>query len=1090
MALQKQTVPLLMKQGVDTKTDRGVMSARLTRADDVLFDDGDTIKTRWGQTQVTLPTGVSEVAHRPMRAFTVRGAPYIETDQGLMARVDGTGLDGGAILGTQAASLDPTLPSKFPRASAVTRRIQSLKKKRVSLQGNWEPGEPLYDLNFDAASDGYGVYCLAWEEPGRGSSILFDVRISIRNEADDSEIAQYVLTHSGDTLVYVKPRVVYFPDVAKFAVFAGRYAASGATNYEVVASLFMSDGTTASPSLVTVITTEVGTQPEALESTQVNFDVSTVTHGMVSVAAVSTGHAYVHTCQCNSGLSVTAYSDYTPSLAPPANAVAAAIEWVSGVHYISYFAVATGYVNPGASDIIEGFSVDSVTGTPVGAGTLYSSALTTVQLSRMVLQFCGSHGLVLVATYHDFDTDQFRTIVGEISVAFDGPVIAVNTECEVAGRPFQLTAGDFGGRWFLPLLRGGQILNENIGGGAMLVADLDDLLTRSGDEVDGAQPHYIARLDVGEAYRHSVYAGTQRIPAVMGSTVLYPKFETDQLITGGFDETAICIVAATLDMQSQLGFMEVNGTTFLAGAAPLLCDGAQVVEEGFNFRPEIRRAPAAGTLAALAGYPNVFGPFAANTYSCCFTEAWQDAAGNWHESAPSNVEEFTTAGADLYVSFNLSRPTSLKDGSRRRLLMYRTLGNSTDPNFYSALRENNVAVTDTEIQNGGSEVLYTVARPQNDPAPACRHVSWFQRRLVLTGCGDGSVVYWSQQSDPGYGVGFNSTRNEYQQTVPERMGKLVGSSEMNGNLVLLGEEQIGVIAGQGPDTAGVGEYTTVETVVADMGCDWDSPRSIALDGDGVWFRAAQGIRLFGRGGAIARGPSGAHLGSEVDEALATISSTNLDDLMDGRCVTVLGSGTQLARFFANGHCFVYDSQFRQWTRFTQHNACEALYAGGRFLHVSYNATAPLVRYYDTTSQFEVYDDGSTETTEDVPTTLTVTGIIETSWLQFAGLAGFQRVYQAVYSYGHRAYSGSWGFFFNAYAQYDFVESDVGVDTLTATAPDVTTGRLFQFRHKFSQQKCEAIRLRVEFSATGSPAVLTGITLEVGVKGRPFPAKVV
>jgi hypothetical protein len=378
-----------------------------------------------------------------------------------------------------------------------------------------------------------------------------------------------------------------------------------------------------------------------------------------------------------------------------------------------------------------------------------------------------------------------------------------------------------------------------------------------------------------------------------------------------------------------------------------------------------------------------------------------------------------------------------------------------------------VEVTDADLPSG--EQLYTAGNVlPNTPAPACRHVSVFQKRLVLAGCGDGSRIYWSKQTTPGYGVEFNSGDPTHQTQVPADKGRAVATKEMDDRLVILCENGVGIIGGQGPDPTGTsGQYSDFSSIITETGCSWDSPKSVIRGPEGVWFRSPFGLRLVSRSGSLARGQDNKQVGSEVDA------------LVSGNVVAIAGDAKQQLRFYqSSGTVLVWDYQWLQWTRFTGFANVDACYADDRYYHLSnYSTTTPLLRYTNNTTPADVNDSGVA--------TQAFSPYIETPWLSFAGIQGFQRVYRLMIL-GKNADGSVNPMTFGLSLQYDFNDTYTSFPTVNVTP---STNGLVRLQHHFVKQKCESMKIAIYFfpvtPGNAGRFRLTDLTLQVGVKGGYF-----
>lgn len=1043
MSLQKQLVHLNMSGGLQKKDDSFlVIPSKLAVADDVEFDDLSTVKTRGGQASVSLASDVALFGvGRAERLFAHQGRAYIESrgvalGAGLTGGVQRVDAGGGTYPVFHASTVGNfNNPYRHRRAGLSSTRVTAIAQK-PSLPG---AGVPYYDGSFDfAVVDGVAYYAIETWNPSLGSMGL---RIIAINEATGYRYYDGVLRDGANVLV--KPRVVVSPGKTVYVYFAS--FVSGSANFSVkVASI----GATVS-SINTVVTgAGTGGLIENTANDAALFDAAFSADGnrlglalRDSTAAGTTLRLY--SLSPSDGYTISASSSGTASAR--ITTLTCLVSYDGSKYRVhGFYGVNTNVAKGIYYDIGVGSSLETTVGTGAVGSTVGRVAAYENSTAQILLAF-------------DAMTTVGTVINSTLRLAGFAHDYTGLTECASAS-PWVI-AGRFGfvqSRLYLPMMQ-----TPFLQGGTVFVVDMSDAFSNLGIAGTlGAAFQVLARLDPGEC---ATTAGTRwqptlRVPSftTSGDKLLlgYLKYETDLRLVGGYNDTPVCVVRADIDLQSQLGDAEINGMSFLAGACPYVFDGSNMVEEGFHHAPEVD----ATAVVAAAGYelPNVAG-----SYVVCFTMAWTDAQGNWHESAPSNEVTFTV-GANRFIPFTaVVAPPTQKPNAR--LVMYRTPLLGTDTSLYAATTSAGAYVTsDTLLAN--SEQLYTAGNVlPNTPAPSCRHISVFQKRLVLSGCGDGSRVHWSKQTTPGYGVEFSSGDPSHQTTVPADKGRVVATEEMDDRLVVLCENGVGIISGTGPAPTGLaGQYSDFSSIITETGCSWDSPKSVARGPEGVWFRSPFGIRLVSRSGSLARNQDGKQAGAEVDA------------LVSGTIVAVAGDARQQIRFFqSSGTCLVWDYQWQQWTRFTDMTSVDAVYADDRFYHLSnYSTTIPLLRYTSAG-----YDDTSSA---GVAGTV-LSGVIETPWLSFAGIQGFQRVYRLMMLGKDAGATGeAHAITLSVYKDFD---EWVPVETATMTVSTSSNGQI-QVQHHFATQKCEAMRLRVAFAPAAASEArlrLTDLTLQVGVK---------
>ena len=178
MALQKSLVHLNLTGGADGKGDDLLTDpSKLDLAQNVEFDDSNTVKTRGGQVKSTLPSGYATA----IRMFAHKDTPVIETERGDMVRANNSTLP--SYVGEASSSVDLYEPTMFPRVGVDARRVDSLNPSNSSYL--------LTAAGFDVA---YGTTTYAIFKVGPINPTVFTynaVQLSIRSTQDDRELAVY-----------------------------------------------------------------------------------------------------------------------------------------------------------------------------------------------------------------------------------------------------------------------------------------------------------------------------------------------------------------------------------------------------------------------------------------------------------------------------------------------------------------------------------------------------------------------------------------------------------------------------------------------------------------------------------------------------------------------------------------------------------------------------------------------------------------------------------------------------------------------------------------------------------------------------------
>lgn len=1037
MALQKQLAHLSLTGGLQRKDDeRLVIPSKLVVADNVEFDDASTVVRRGGQFRRNLTATASPSIGQAIRCFPHQGNVLIENTAGLHKVWVPAGTT--AVAATPSAAF--SCPSVFSRAGMTTARVGSVNKKYFP-QGT---SVPSYSGSYDCAYLS-GLTCYVWESRNPDSTYTNEgIRVEVVDEATGAHVYSSFVVTSG-SYTAVKPRVLAYG--TKFYIYYAEFV-TGTAAFDIKAFTITAStmAVTAAGTVTSGTVAVLCEQPDAIL-----YDVAVHANGVIGVVAQTDNALFTILSK-----TVSTTDGYTTAFgfSSSTNASAAFQSLTALVTYDN-----TDYRVHAFFGLVASRNCVGIAKTLAGVLTAETVVLThaTNSPGRIVAYEQSATQIIVACDYYLTTTIDYS----QLNVAQCTHTYGTITTCTgatpwfIAGR-----IASCNGRLYLPMLFSSPYYQSTY-----YIIDLTSVLLNLGVAgTYGGGYHVVARIDYGES--DLVFASTlrteTRVPSLLVSSnkmfFAYTKWETDLRIVGTNNLTEVALSSATVDFDSQLGHEEVNGLTWLAGACPQVWDGSYLVEEGFHHAPEIYGIQ---TLVASGTYSF---PNATATYTICFTYAWQDAQGNWWESGPSNeVSVSVTMGGNLDITPTVLVPPTLKP--RALVVMYRTLGSSTDTSLYTAGLHYVTSLSEASLPL--SEQLYTAGGVlPNTPAPACRHVSNFQGRLVLSGCGEGDSVHWSKVTARGFGVEFSSGDPTHQTKVPKDKGRVVGTKEIDDRLVVFCENSIGVISGTGPSPTGTqGQYSDFATAVPDIGADWDAPKAIHRSLGGIWFQSPFGMRFFSQGGALGIGPDGKQLGSEVD------------DLVSGISVALSGGTKQQVRFYqTGGTVLVYDYQWQQWTRFTGADSIDAVVGNGILYHLSnYNDTTPMLRCFDSTYYRDFDDDGGTNTE--------FTGYIETPWLSFAGIQGFQRIYRLMVlgrnidsSVQTQTMAGTIG--------YDYVPVSPPTGETFSAVVTPTTGGLVQFQHHFAKQKCESIKIGISFKPTTSNTGrlrLTDLTLQVGVK---------
>lgn len=1063
MTLRQVQAPIKLSGGLERKVDKNtVIPSKLSVADDVEFVDADTVVTREALSlrNVSLTVNPASLAPfndlLPKRLVSTR-VPLLEMELGSFIRAPSATPAYVSQAVANVANAGVGDPDRFPRVGVTTKRLASLQPIRSSLYN------PKTHCNVDTATGvsvtGAPNSLIAYEvleDPagvgGHASAIAWTLR-----DATGEAFVSGVANAGGAEIINSMPRVLHVPIFQKYIVLFANFDPA-LTDFTIW--WFSVDATTGAYTSPALLTTIPGLNPvDASAATVPLFDAALNQNSSILAFAArdTAGSLRQGLFSSNSLTPLTPLTTLVP--AAPIRSLAAFCQTFAGD--------TVGYGLFGTGNFVRGSFVRLSTGL-VSAEATIRNALRPV--GRLDVSDAGSGSLRIVHDGLNLTASPaagFTEHTGFVTctaVLVPGLSYNVSTNCFLAGRSFTM-----GSARYLPLLFRSRQFQ-----GVLLVLNLSDVARRLPFAATATvQPSFCARVDWGEcAVLQNGNAldtlAACRLPQASEKLTPYYKYETNTRLAGNTNATPFCLACAEFEPDAQLGDVEFNGLHYLAGALPLSYDGVQLSEAGFHWAPEIveTAGPAFNGLVELTPVATGTGDMtlAPGTYQLAWTEAWEDAQGNWHESGVAFYGRVTTTLGFEDIAPRIIRPPSFK--RNRMLLCYRTTeqGATPDPVFYLAFTgEFSASSPVPEIELQSSEPLYTEAALSNTPAPACRQLCAFDERLVSSGCDAGTSLYFTKAKTQGFAAEFVTDNVALKRVTSPEVGAVAASLEMDGRLFVLGEAGLGALAGAGPAGDGTGSnYSPIATIQKDVGADLRFPKSAVLTSDGIWFMSMYGLRLLSRGGAIAV-VDGKQLGSEVDDYALGASFI----------VGAGGGDRQQTRFFTGEHVLVWDSVWRQFSRFTGHPCVDAAECGDTYFTLDNDESLGLkLRFADPTAISDTLNNGDTAP---------VVGLLETSWLQLGGLQGFQRIYRGLFLGQSPEGTPAGSAQFSLSVGYDYLESL----TLETTDEIEAISRRLQVEHQFHRQKCEALKLRIQLGVVDYRIRLTGMTLLVGVKKGPW-----
>lgn len=526
------------------------------------------------------------------------------------------------------------------------------------------------------------------------------------------------------------------------------------------------------------------------------------------------------------------------------------------------------------------------------------------------------------------------------------------------------------------------------------------------------------------------------------------------------------VTAIELDFLASDTFQtsELANNLHMTGGFLSMYDGVSVVEHGFHTYPlEPATALNAGVSTIQAG-----------TYQYVVVYEWMDNQGQLHLSAPS-IPVSVVIGTSDTTTVTLTIPTlRLTDKVAPRapvvITVYRTQADLTT--FYRLSSVSNPLFNDTTVDTvsyvdsvndtfiTGNPLLYTTGGIlENIAPPATNLITNFHNRIVLVPSDDLLTFWYSKQITPGLPVEFSDF---FVQSIDQRGGDITAVAAMDEKLILFKEKSIFFLVGNGPNNAGgQNDFSDLQLITTDGGCI--DPKSVVLMPMGLMYKSQKGIYLLDRSLQVS------YIGADV-EGYNSINVTS----------AALVSKTNQVRFcLDNGTALVFDYYFNQWSVFTNVSSIDSCIFQSEFCFLKSNGTVaqetPGV-YRDNTSFIKLK--------------------LVTSWLSFAGLQAFQRVYKLLILGEHitpHKLRVQIAYDFNPSAlQEDYVDAGdlfpnlLYGDSSPYGADAVYGGEfpLYQFRIFTARQKCESIQFIIEDvqePGFGESMSISNLAFEVGVK---------
>lgn len=527
--------------------------------------------------------------------------------------------------------------------------------------------------------------------------------------------------------------------------------------------------------------------------------------------------------------------------------------------------------------------------------------------------------------------------------------------------------------------------------------------------------------------------------------------QIDTLASGAFDSQLIFlngIANFTVNCAPTQVPSRLEGQNLQIGGGLLrMYDGANIVEHGFNFYPESLTYTLGGAGSSFIG---------PGTYGYCAVYSWIDNQGQVHRSAPSPVTSVVQLASPNGKTVTLAIPTlRVTEKQGVTIEVYRTIANQ---NLYfridtllsgypykNSTTADTVSVTDTLVDSQiiGSTQLYTTGEVANGGSLPTIAMTTFKERVITILAESPYSWNFSKQVIPGSPVEFSLA---FQKNVDQADGPLTAAGVLDDKLILFKANAIYFVVGTGPGASGAGDdFTDAFKIPSDVGCV--DPASVLEIPDGLMFRSNNGIYLLSRG-------------LQVSYIGAAVETYNANHVLASAKVP----GTTQARFcLDNGKAAVYDYLVKKWGTHTNIAAVSACIWNGIFVYLQSGGAVMA-------EAAGVFTDNGA-----------FIGIkASTSWVQFAGVQGFQRIWEMLIL---GDYIGPHNLLVTVYKDFN-AGAAIQNETITGQLVD----GVYQWRVPMAQQKCESMMFVIQDSQSSSfneGLSLSAITFNVGMKKGPF-----
>lgn len=468
---------------------------------------------------------------------------------------------------------------------------------------------------------------------------------------------------------------------------------------------------------------------------------------------------------------------------------------------------------------------------------------------------------------------------------------------------------------------------------------------------------------------------------------------TIQLANLDTGRAGILKLSFDFDARNHFDTAEMGNNLHLASGLPMYYDGTSVGEIGFLNIPDP---------VVLSSSFGSSGSMAAGTYQYQVVWEWIDSRGQLHQSAPSVQQAITVTGAftnvvtvkwePLHATMRQLVASSSVDQSQIQAAIYRSTAGGTilyrltpdisPSTLFNQPGDYQASYVDTapDFNLSTHAVIYTAGGVlANFNPPSAKYTCIHDQRLWLAGLDNQKEVWYSQPHVDGQAIAFDDALAFF----VDEGNEITGIVGMDDKLIVFKSDRIFYVSGEGPNALGQNNgYSTPQRVPSDVGCI--DHRSIVLTPQGILFQSSVGISLLDRAMQVTSNYS-----APVTDHLVAYPNVTSAVIHPSKSQIRFTCVNEASGLNAAGIILVHDYLTNAWTvqQITEPFFSAAFYPTGMWSGAVWDGGYVLASTMGTLME----ENAPTNPTAYLDGPNWVTMSVETPWLDFSGMASYQRV---------------------------------------------------------------------------------------------------